>query len=143
MNLPFPLDPRPIDGQAPRPRKTVLLVDDEPWILQTSAFILAHEGYRVLTAKSAEEASTLLERKQPHALLLDVKLPGMSGYELCRTIRSNPATAALPILIVTAFGRHLDRQLALEAGADGFLRKPFDDLELLAMLSALCHPKEA
>ena len=138
MSPPSPSDPQPSAGQAPRQMKTVLLVDDEPQILETSAYILAHEGYQVLTARSAEEAMALLERTQPHALLLDVKMPGMSGYELCRLIRGNPTTANMPILVVSALGRPLDRQLALEAGANGFLRKPFDDRELLAMLAELC-----
>lgn len=113
---------------------SVLVADDEPCILETTRYILESEGYDVLTARDGEEAYALAARRRPRVLLLDVMMPKLNGYEVCRRLRANPETAGAYILIVTAKGQMLDEQQALAAGADGYVRKPFDDEEVLARL---------
>jgi DNA-binding response OmpR family regulator len=110
----------------------VLLVDDDPEICQFVAMLLELEGFSPVAATRAEDALALAAAERPVAVLLDVAMPEVDGLELCRRLRS--AGLAAPILVVSARpGQEMHRR-ALEAGADEFIRKPFDNAELLARL---------
>ena len=106
---------------------TVLVVDDEPIVRDVVARYLEREGYRTLEAANGGEAQRLLEREPPSLVVLDVMLPGVSGLELCRWIRSR---SQMPIVMLTALGEETDRIVGLELGADDYLTKPFSPREL-------------
>ncbi len=104
------------------------------------AAVLEPSGYRVLTAGSGREALEIVRREQPDLILLDLMMPGMNGYEVCRQLRADPATSFLPVVIVTASGDR-DKVRAIETGADDFLPKPFQHAELLARVRSLLRIK--
>lgn len=119
---------------------TVLAVDDQPANLRLLDAHLSPRGYRVLTASSGAQALATLETEDVDIALLDIVMPEMDGYELCRRIRSTPATEFLPVVMITASGSE-QRLAALEAGADDFVVKPFDKSELLARVASLARIK--
>jgi class 3 adenylate cyclase/ActR/RegA family two-component response regulator len=119
---------------------TALAVDDEPANLRLLDAVLAPRGYRVLTASSGTEALALLETEDVDIVLLDIVMPEMDGHEVCRRIRSKPATEFLPVVMITASGSE-QRLAALESGADDFVTKPFDKSELLARVASLARIK--
>src|SRR3954452_7533007 len=118
----------------------VLVVDDQPPNVQLLEAILAPRGYDVRTASSGEEALTALDADDMDLVLLDIVMPGMDGYEVCREIRERPGTAYLPVVMVTASGDE-QKVKALEAGADDFLTKPINQNELLARVASLARIK--
>ena len=119
---------------------TVLAVDDQPANLRLLDAVLTPRGHRVLTASSGAEALALLETEDVDLVLLDIVMPEMDGHEVCRRIRSTPATEFLPVVMITASGSE-QRLAALESGADDFVTKPFDKSELLARVASLARIK--
>ena len=119
---------------------TILAVDDQPPNLRLLDAVLSPRGYRVITASSGEEALELLPSSGIDLLLLDIVMPGIDGYEVCRRIRSEPATAFLPVVMITASGDQ-EKTRAIEAGADDFVSKPFHQGELLARVASLARIK--
>src|SRR5207249_9604999 len=119
----------------------VLVVDDVPVNVKLLADLLAVKGYAVVTAASGAEALEQIEKEQPGLVLLDVMMPGMSGYDVCRRIRQNAATAMLPVIMVTALDPTQERVKGIEAGADDFLSKPINQPELLARVKSLLRIK--
>ena len=113
----------------------ILVVEDDPAILRGLADNLKFESYEVLTAGDGEAAYRLLRETKPDLLILDLMLPRMSGYELCRKARSEGITT--PILMLTARGEEADRVLGLDLGADDYVTKPFSVRELLARVRAI------
>jgi len=120
----------------------ILVVDDTPRNVKLVADLLTVKGYRVATASSGREALARMQTDQPDLVLLDVVMPEMSGYEVCHEIRENPATAMLPIIMVTALDPGEERIKGIEAGADDFLTKPINQAELLARVKSLLRIKE-
>jgi CheY-like chemotaxis protein len=117
-------------------RAVILVVDDAPSNVKLLHLILGAAGYRVLDAYSGPEALEILHADRPDAMLLDVRMPGMTGYDVCRKIREDPEFAALPVIMVTALSLADERILGIEAGATDFISKPFNKKELLARVRA-------
>ena len=115
----------------------VLIVEDERDIRDLVLFHLEREGFQVSSASSGEEALRQVRHASPDIVLLDLMLPAMGGLEVCRKLRQDPATVALPIVMLTAKGDEVDRVLGLELGADDYIVKPFSPKELLARVRAV------
>ena len=110
----------------------VLVVDDIPVNVRLLEAKLSAEYYDVITANSGAEALEIIKSEPPDIVLLDVMMPEMDGFEVCRRIKADPATALLPVIMVTALNEQSDRVTGLEAGADDFLTKPVRDMALFA-----------
>jgi class 3 adenylate cyclase/CheY-like chemotaxis protein len=123
-------------------RAKILVVDDTPQNVKLLADLLGAKGYDVVTAASGAEALAKVAEERPDLVLLDVVMPQMSGYEVCRTIRANPDTAILPVVLVTALDPGQERLKGLDAGADDFLTKPIHQAELLARVRSLLRIKQ-
>jgi phosphate regulon transcriptional regulator PhoB len=115
----------------------VLIVEDEPDIRELVVHHLKREGYQVSAAASGEEALRQVFASPPDLVLLDLMMPAMDGLEVCRRLRQDPATAGLPIVMLTAKGDEVDRVIGLEIGADDYVVKPFSPKELLARVRAV------
>ncbi|MBV8079558.1 MAG: response regulator transcription factor [Actinobacteria bacterium] len=118
---------------------TVLLVEDEPSVGELVRSYLGRDGYRVIWVRSGEDALVELDRHQVRIVLLDVGLPGMDGFDVCRTMR---ARSRVPILMLTARDEEPDRVVGLEVGADDYLTKPFSPRELVARIKAILRRAE-
>jgi adenylate cyclase len=118
----------------------ILVVDDLPQNVRLLEAVLSPKGFRVATASSGEEALDVLSQEHPDLVLLDILMPGMDGYEVCRRIRQDPGTAFLPVIMITASGEE-QKIRAIESGADDFVNKPFDQAELLARVRSLVRVK--
>jgi adenylate cyclase len=122
------------------PDPLVLVVDDLPQNVRLLEAVLSPRGFRVVTASSGQEALDALSKEHPDVVLLDILMPGMDGYEVCRRIREDPGTAFLPVIMITASGEQ-EKIRAIESGADDFVNKPFDQAELLARVGSLVRVK--
>jgi class 3 adenylate cyclase len=119
----------------------VLVVDDTPHNVKLLADLLAIRGYAVATAASGEEALAKVAAERPDLVLLDIMMPGLSGYDVCRRLRADTATALLPIVLVTSLDGAQERIKGIEAGADDFLGKPINQPELFARVRSLLRIK--
>src|SRR5438105_14443016 len=115
----------------------ILVVDDVVDNVKLLDKLLTVNGYSVLKAHSGREALSALETELPDLILLDVMMPEMSGYEVCQKVRENPATALLPIIMVTALNAAEERIKGIQAGADDFISKPINMAELIARVCSL------
>jgi putative two-component system response regulator len=121
---------------------TILVADDEEGYRGLLATLLKHEGYTVLSAANGKEALDLLLHHSPDLALLDVMMPQLNGFEVCKTIKTNPDTRLIPIVLVTGLTSTDDRIRGIESGADDFLNKPTNKEELLARVRSLVRLKE-
>src|SRR5271155_5876104 len=120
----------------------ILVVDDHPSIAGLMSQLLSQRGYDVVTATDAEQAEAEVRRKAPDLILSDVKMPGKSGYELCRVLKGDPATRLIPFVLITGLSDSSDKLQGIEAGADDFLNKPVLAEELTARVKSLLRVKE-
>jgi two-component system alkaline phosphatase synthesis response regulator PhoP len=118
--------------------QTILIVDDEPHIIEVVHDYLKRGGYRVLTACDGQTALTLARHERPDLIVLDLMLPGgMDGLDVCRCLRQDPALADVPIIMLTARTEETDRLIGLELGADDYVTKPFSPREVVARVRAV------
>jgi len=113
------------------PSFTILVADDEPHILQILRFTLEKAGYRVVTAEDGEQALEFINEERPDLVILDIMMPKLSGYEVCRKMREDYRLSQIPVIILTARGELSDRVKGLEGGANDYLVKPYSNDELL------------
>ena len=119
---------------------TILVVDDTPQNIKVLDAVLSPRGYRVIAATSGAEALNKVGDERPDLILLDLVMPGLDGHAVCRRLREDPETRALPVIMITASGDQ-EKVHALEAGADDFVAKPFNQAELLARVRSLLRIK--
>lgn len=122
---------------APPTAERVLVVDDEPEIVALVAYHLAKAGYRVATASSGQDALEVARRERPALIVLDLMLPGMSGFDVLEQLRSDDATRDVAVLMLTARREEPDRIRGLSLGADDYLTKPFSPAELVLRVAAI------
>ncbi|RME73886.1 MAG: DNA-binding response regulator [Planctomycetota bacterium] len=115
---------------------TIALIEDEDDLRLALAHMLAQEGFEVLESASGRHGLALVRRTRPDAVLLDVMLPGLDGLSVCRALKADPATASIPVLLLTARDDEADVVDGFDAGADDYIRKPFGRRELTARLRA-------
>ena len=115
----------------------ILVVDDEPEAVELIEFNLKQSGYTVSTAAEGAEALKKARSQPPDLIVLDVMLPEMDGFEICKTLRLDPSTTKVPIIMLTAKAAEIDRVLGLELGADDYLTKPFSPRELLLRIKKI------
>jgi signal transduction histidine kinase len=120
---------------------TVLAVDDEPRNLEVLSHIMLAQGVQVITAEDGEEALEVVRATPPDVILLDVVMPRLDGFETCRRLKGDPATVFIPVVIVTALRGVRERIRGAEVGADEFVSKPFDSVELLTRVKSLARMK--
>ena len=111
--------------------KNVLVIEDEPNIIEAISFILSRYGWSVATHSTGHDAVGVVQNAMPDLVILDVMLPGKTGYDILRELRSEDATQGLPVLMLTAKGQVKDREMAERAGASRFMTKPFSNAEVL------------
>lgn len=117
--------------------KTVLIVDDERNIMVSLKHLMSKAGYMVLQASDGEEALQTAEASIPDLMLLDVNIPKRDGYDVCQTIRSNPALKHIQIIMVTAKGQEVEIEKGMALGANAYLTKPFSTKELVSKVKTL------
>src|SRR5688572_27809508 len=119
------------------PGGTVLVVDDDPVIQKLLQVNFEMEGYSVITAGDGEEGLAKAQAERPDAVVLDVMMPKMDGLEVARRLKGDPDTESIPIILLSAKAQQADIQAGSATGAEGYLTKPFDPLELLQRVGAL------
>lgn len=117
--------------------KRVLLIEDEPNIIEAISFILSRDGWSVSTHSNGHDAVDLVQSNPPDLLILDVMLPGKSGFEILKELRETTSAETLPVLMLTARGQKADREMAERAGASRFMTKPFSNAEVLEAVREL------
>ncbi len=115
----------------------ILVVDDEVNITQILEFSIGAEGYEVITAANGEEAIDKARREQPDLIILDIMMPKIDGYEACRILKANPLTKGIPVVLLTAKGRDIDKRLGYEGGATDYIIKPFSPNKLVDRIHQL------
>jgi DNA-binding response OmpR family regulator len=115
----------------------ILVVDDEVNITQILEFSIGAEGYEVITAANGEEAIDKARREQPDLIILDIMMPKIDGYEACRILKANPLTKGIPVVLLTAKGRDIDKRLGYEVGATDYIIKPFSPNKLVDRIHQL------
>ncbi len=115
----------------------VLVIEDEPDILEVITYNLEREGYKVIACRNGEQGLSRIRTDNPDLCVLDLMLPGMDGVEVCRQVKSDPVTRAIPVIMVTAKGEESDIVLGLGIGADDYITKPFSPRELVARVKVV------
>jgi DNA-binding response OmpR family regulator len=122
--------------------RRILIVDDEPSIVIALEYLLKREGYQVETAVDGEAALEAVTREVPHLVILDVMLPKLSGFDVCKRLRADPRFGALKILMLTAKGREIEVAKGIALGADAYVTKPFSTRDLVAQIRELVRGGE-
>lgn len=124
---------------ATKMSQEILIVDDETNIVLSLEFLMKQAGYRVRTAEDGEQALQALEEQLPDLVLLDVMMPRKDGFEVCQQIRQNPDWADLPVIMLTAKGRDVEREKGLAMGADDYITKPFSTQEVVETVQSILN----
>lgn len=122
--------------------RTVLLVDDEPNIILSLEFLIEQAGYEARVARDGEAALKAIEEHKPDLVLLDVMLPKRDGFDVCESIRANPAWNDIRIVMLTAKGRDSEREKGLALGADAYITKPFSTREAMEQIKRFLDDEE-
>jgi DNA-binding response OmpR family regulator len=117
--------------------KHVLLIEDEPNIIEAVSFLLSRDGYNVSTHSNGHDALEVIEAKQPDLLILDVMLPGRSGFDILADLRGRETGEGIPVLMLTARGQTKDREMAQRIVATRFMTKPFSNAEIIETLNEM------
>ncbi len=117
--------------------KEILIVDDEPGVVVALQFLMEQQGHNVLIAQRGEDALDLIYKYKPDLIILDIMLPGISGWEVCEIIRLNPDCRNIKIIFLTARGAEAEVARGLSLGADAYIIKPFSNERLIAKVNAL------
>src|SRR5712691_1328816 len=138
LEAPFdPVTPNPPRGGSPQRRGRVLVVEDEPDVAELIRYNLVKEGWEVLTAGSGADALRRVRDARPDVVLLDIMVPKLNGWEMCRRLKQDPETRAIPVIMVTGRVEEGDKVLGFEMGADDYVTKPFSPRELVARVRAV------
>jgi DNA-binding response OmpR family regulator len=121
---------------------TVLIADDDPDILALVTFKVKQAGYTLITATDGAAALAAARETTPDLVVLDVSMPRMSGLEVCRELRADPATSKVPVLLLTARAQEADIEAGFDVGADDYVVKPFSPRELVARITAILGPAD-
>ncbi|MCG6534876.1 MAG: response regulator [Syntrophales bacterium LBB04] len=122
--------------------KTILVVDDEKDIVELVAYNLGREGYQIAKAYDGQEALRIIRENPPDLVILDLMLPGIDGFEICRLIRKKAETEGMPIIMLTAKTDSVDKIMGLEIGADDYITKPFNVREMIARVRAVLRRRD-
>lgn len=123
--------------------RRLLVVEDEANIVEALSYVLQRAGFLVETVSDGDTALQRLKRERFAAVVLDIMIPGMNGFEILRNVRADPALADLPVIVLTARGQAKDRKMAEEIGASAFITKPFSNAEVVERLRAFTdHPQQ-
>ena len=115
----------------------ILVVDDEIYIVHILDFSLGMKGYEVITALDGEAALEKLKTERPDLIVLDIMMPKLDGYEVCKAIKANPDTAHIPVILLSAKGRNVDQKMGFDVGADDYITKPFSPRKLVERINQL------
>ncbi len=118
-------------------KKKILVVEDDPSSMRLTNYILERKGYQVITASNGFEGLRKARSDKPDLIVLDIMLPGVDGYEICNRLREDSATARLPIMMLSAKAREVDRDIGLKVGADEYLTKPALPSEIASRIEDL------
>ena len=121
----------------PVKQQRIVVADDDPIVVKFLTAIFQDEGFEVRTADDGEKALKVISEAKPDLVILDLVMPYHDGFEICQKIRSTPATATVPVIILSMKEREQDALRAFEVGADDYIRKPFNALELVARVRKL------
>ncbi len=122
-------------------KNQVLIADDDASLRLLVTTTLADDTLTMLEAHDGVQALAIARREKPNLILLDVAMPGLTGVEVCEALKADPATTAIPVIMLTAHGQEADRQRGLAAGAKAYLTKPFSPLQLLDLVERLLHSR--
>ncbi len=140
LDAPFdPVTPSLPRGGSPQRRGRVLVVEDEPDVAELIRYNLVKEGWEVLTAGSGADALKRVRDARPDVVLLDIMVPQLNGWEVCRRLKEDPETRAIPVIMVTGRVEEGDKVLGFELGADDYVTKPFSPRELIARIRAVAR----
>ena len=128
---------RPAEGPGRRPAARVLVAEDERDVAELIRYTLTREGFEVIIATNGADALRQAQEARPDLVLLDLMLPQVNGWELCRRLKQDPATRAVPVIMLTARSEEGDKVLGFELGADDYVTKPFSTRELVARVRAV------
>jgi DNA-binding response OmpR family regulator len=123
--------------------KKILIVDDEPNILISLEFLMRRDGFEVAVAQDGEEALRIIREQRPDLVLLDVMMPKLNGFEVCKQVRGDPALSDTRIIMLTAKGRQAEVAKGLALGADGYITKPFSTRDLVIQVRSLLGLEES
>lgn len=124
-------------------RENILIVEDDEDIVEMIAYNLKRDGYKIISAFRGEDGLSLAKKNLPDLIILDIMLPGMDGFEVCKSLKNNALTEKIPIIMLTAKSQESDKIVGLELGADDYVTKPFSPRELIARIKAVLRRHRA